>query len=71
MQNPSVTEKPDVFIAFQITLYGDSPGMRARVFPQSFIFSGDILSSTSRVAGFDFLPFGGYKDPGEFFEITK
>ena len=25
----------------------------------------------TRVAGFDFLPFGGYKDPGEFFEITK
>ncbi len=36
MHFPSVTEKPDVFIAFQITLYGDSPGVRARVSPQLF-----------------------------------
>ena len=42
MQLAAVTKKPDIFFAFQITLYRDSPGVRARVFPQSF-FSGKCL----------------------------
>ena len=37
----------------------------------TYMFLSYIVKTTSRVAGFDFLPFGGYKDPGEFFEITK
>ena len=36
MQIPSVTEKPDVFSAFQIVRYGDSPRYAPRVFSPSF-----------------------------------
>lgn len=44
MQFAAVTKKPDVFFAFQITLYGNSPGVRAHVFPQSF-FPGKCLKN--------------------------
>ena len=37
MQFAAVTKKPDIFFAFQITLYGDYPGVRVRVFPQSLL----------------------------------
>ena len=37
MQFAAVTKEPDIFFAFQITLYGDYPGVRVRVFPQSFL----------------------------------
>ena len=37
MQFAAVTKEPDIFFAFQITLYGDYPSVRVRVFPQSFL----------------------------------